>query len=101
MAEPGRSEPRRHEGHGGRGPTRLEAAGLWLFQALLRLLPADLRDAAGAEMRATFAARQRDAAARGLAPLAVLWARELVGLLGAALRPRARDVRSSLGEGMG
>src|SRR5262245_49777409 len=90
-----------------RGGSALERAGLRLFGGLLRLLPEELRATAGAEMAATFAARQRDARARGIAVVVALWLREGVGLLTAAVRarlPGGRDPRgapAALGEGLG
>src|SRR5688572_19383334 len=85
--------------------SRLERVGLRLFSALLRLLPAELAHTAGAEMSATFAARQRDARARGVAALLVLWTREAGGLLAAAARGRlgggARGAATPIAEGLG
>jgi putative ABC transport system permease protein len=85
-----------------RGMARL---GLRLFALLLGLLPEELRRAAGAEMTETFAARQRDAQARGALALVALWIRELGGLMAAAARSRfAGDGRAAgapVGQGLG
>ena len=67
---------------------RLQRLGRALFAALLGLLPAGLRRSVGADMRATFEARQDDAARRGAAALLLLWAGELPGLVLAAARAR-------------
>ena len=84
---------------------RMERLGAKGFALVLRLLPAELRRRAGTDMTATFADRQRDAGARGVAPLVALWVRELAGLLAAATRARlgvdARATGGAIGDGLG
>ena len=63
-----------------------------VYAGCLRLLPAWLRDRSGGEMLVLAEARARDArATRGRSAAALVWARELAGLLWAAFAARRRD----------
>jgi len=69
---------------------RISVAAGRLFASALYLCPHDLRRAYGADMRITFEARCRDAAARGPAAVIILIARELADLAIASVRFRRR-----------
>jgi predicted lysophospholipase L1 biosynthesis ABC-type transport system permease subunit len=66
---------------------RGERIGVGLFRWALLLLPRWLRERAGAEMEAVFAARHRSA--RSPLGVAVAWAHELSGVVTAAVRARS------------